>query len=815
MNSVKEQIKKPYWNSKLIPEDVSPGIRVLLITVLTICIIDILCDIFNIHPFMDLKYYWVNMTTTTSLCSGIIALALIFNLSGKQKMLRNFIPKMAGIFIIIISILAISINIRIMISGVKSDLADIPLFYFFIGEHQQMPWVYNLLFLDLGCILILMTSDAQRARNIAHIILIPAAMLSYFIPVSYLLGIYPLNDFKEISVALSTGIVLCLICYTLYYIRPDTWLMKVFTSKEAGGIMARKLMPALIILPIIIGWLKLSGERSELFKSEVGVVLGLIIYTTCFVLLVWMSARSVNKTSEKLNNEIEERKKADILLLENKARLERSQEIAHLGSWELDIVKNELLWSDEVYRIFGLTPGESGATYEAFLESVHPDDRDAVDNAFSSSVKENKNTYEIEHRIIRRGTGEIRFVCEKCQHFRDETGRIVRSIGMVHDITERKITENELKESKEKLNIALEGGNIGVWEWDLVTDEIILDKRMERMFELEAGSFGGTYRDFENLLNEDDILHFRNTISEALNKAAPFETIIRVKKENPETKYLNAKSIVQKDNSGALIKMTGVCFDISGLKKDTEQVLFDLNEELLRSNKELQQFAYIASHDLQEPLRMVSSFTQLLKMKYKDKLDSDAHEYIKFAVDGAKRMKTQIDDLLMLSRIQTRGKEFSEVDMQLVLERVVKILNPWIQEKKAVITGNLQVSIVGDEVQMVQLLQNLIGNSLKYSKKSPRIDISFKEEERSFLFRIKDNGIGMEPQYLERIFQIFQRLHSKDEYEGTGIGLAICKRIVERHKGKIWADSESGKGSSFYFTIPKKYKLENLLINQV
>ncbi len=233
--------------------------------------------------------------------------------------------------------------------------------------------------------------------------------------------------------------------------------------------------------------------------------------------------------------------------------------------------------------------------------------------------------------------------------------------------------------------------------------------------------------------------------------------------------------------------------------------LVNLVDELKRSNKELEQFAYVASHDLQEPLRMVSSFTQLLERQYKDKLDADADEYINYAVNGAKRMQLLINDLLAFSRVATRGEEFAEVDINEVLEQAIFDLEIAIEENNVIVTNDTMPIICADHSQMVQLFQNLIGNAIKYhSEKTPRINISAKEEEGEWVFLVSDNGIGIDPEYHERIFQIFQRLHEIHVYSGTGIGLAICKKIVERHGGCIWVDSEIGEGATFYFSIPKR-----------
>ena len=515
------------------------------------------------------------------------------------------------------------------------------------------------------------------------------------------------------------------------------------------------------------------------------------------------SVRETKKLTESLRRDIIEREKTEKMLADSKAHLERSQEIAHLGSWELDLVSNRLTWSNEVYRIFGLSPQEFKASYEAFLEAVHPDDRVAVNNAYSGSITENKNNYEIEHRIVRK-SGEIRFVHEKCDHFRNASGEIIRSVGMVHDITEYIKTEKKLKESGAKLSIALEIGNIGLWEWDLRTDALSIDKRLEKMFGLEPGTFNGSYTDFENLLNEEDIPHFKKTISNALNEDIPFETIFRVTTCNEGEKYINTKAIVEVDDSGDLEKITGVCFDITEMKRGAENVLFKLNEELLRSNKALEQFAYVASHDLQEPLRMVASFTQLLSLKYKDKLDDDARDYIRFAVEGAERMYEMINGLLAYSRIHTGDRELKEVDMNYVMEQVRKNLALQINKSKAFVSHERLPVILADEGQMIQLIQNLVSNAIKFSGGRPKIRISCSSGPRLSTFSVADKGIGIDPEYSEKIFKIFQRLMPKNEYEGTGIGLAICKIIVEGHGGKIWVESEPGKGSKFWFTLPKK-----------
>ena len=288
-------------------------------------------------------------------------------------------------------------------------------------------------------------------------------------------------------------------------------------------------------------------------------------------------------------------------------------------------------------------------------------------------------------------------------------------------------------------------------------------------------------------------------------KGLVFETVHRRKDGTTFPAEVSAREIKIEETDF----IQSIIRDISE-RKQAEAKLSQAMEELTRSNEELEKFAYVASHDLQEPLRMVSSFVQLLGKRYKGKLDQDADDFINFAVDGANRMQILITDLLAYSKVGRRGKEFKETSCEAVIDRAMSNLQEVVERSGAVVTRDLLPEVMGDGSQLTQLFQNLIGNAVKFCKdRTPRIHISAEGKKNEWVFAVRDNGIGIEPEYYERIFSIFQRLHGRQEYPGTGIGLSICRKVVERHGGRIWVESEPDQGSTFYFTIPAQRELKS------
>jgi signal transduction histidine kinase len=279
----------------------------------------------------------------------------------------------------------------------------------------------------------------------------------------------------------------------------------------------------------------------------------------------------------------------------------------------------------------------------------------------------------------------------------------------------------------------------------------------------------------------------------------------------PEPRYIQTLLAPVFDADGVVLGLQGAFWNVTAQKRAERQLfrtatdLRRLNDELARSNADLEHFASMASHDLQEPLRMVAGYTQLLQRRYQGRLDGDADDFIGFVVDGAERMQGLINDLLAYARVGMRSRPFQATSSRAALDRAVANLTTAIRESGAAVTCEHLPDVRADPTQLTQLFQNLVANAVKFRRGTPRIHVSVRCEQGDWVFSVQDNGIGIEEEYHERIFAIFQRLHTREEYAGSGVGLAICKKIVERHHGRIWVASEVGVGSVFHFTLPVEW----------
>jgi PAS domain S-box-containing protein len=370
----------------------------------------------------------------------------------------------------------------------------------------------------------------------------------------------------------------------------------------------------------------------------------------------------------------------------------------------------------------------------------------------------------------------------------DKEGEVVCR-AILSDISERKRMEGALQESEEKYRVLFKSFPLGITVADNSGRILEANVESERLLGLSQDEHQGRYVSGP----EWQIIRPDGSPMPAEEYAS-----VRALQENRLIKDVEM-GIVKPDETVTWINVTA-----TPLMDDRVVITYNDITELKRSNEELEQFAYVISHDLREPARMVKSYLELLESRYQGQLDEKADMFIYHAVDGAERMQEMINALLDLSRIGTRGEEPAPTDAEAVLDRTLNVLERAIEEAEADVTHDSLPTVMADKAQLAQVFQNLIANAIKFRRDDvpPHVHISAEREGDEWVFSVADNGIGIDPKQADRIFQIFQRLHTQEEYEGTGIGLALCKRIVERHGGRIWVESEVGEGSTFTFTLP-------------
>ncbi|MDZ7956931.1 MAG: PAS domain-containing protein [Aulosira sp. DedQUE10] len=555
------------------------------------------------------------------------------------------------------------------------------------------------------------------------------------------------------------------------------------------------------------------------------------------------------------------RKQAEEALQESEQRWQLALSGNNDGIWDWNAKTNEVFFSPRWKEMLGYKDHEIANHLDEWSTRVHPEDLDWVMQAFQEHFDKKTPYYVTEHRIKCKDSN-YKWILDRGQALWDSKGAVVRMVGSHTDIDDRKRVEEQLKQQNQrsqlfseiivKIRDSLEleeilqitvtevqkllqadrvlifrlwpdGSGMVVQEavlpgWPVVLRQKILDPcfpqdlvekyrqgRVSAITDVETAHIHIYHREFLERYGVK-----ANLVVPILVREGIWGLLIAHQCTGPREWNSNELDLLQQ-----LANQIGIAlWQAQLLEQETRQ-----RQELTRSNTELEQFAYIASHDLQEPLRMVTSYLQLLERRYKNQLDVSADEFIAYAVDGAVRMQTLINDLLNYSRVSTRGQPFKLVDCTAVLEKAIANLEVAIKESNAVITYDPLPEIMADTTQLAQVFQNLIGNAIKFCGEEPpeihiqaiRNTIQSETEnsqltplENEWLFSVRDRGIGVESQYAERIFVIFQRLHSRSKYPGTGIGLAICKKIIERHGGQIWMESEPGQGSIFYFTIPEQ-----------
>ena len=494
-----------------------------------------------------------------------------------------------------------------------------------------------------------------------------------------------------------------------------------------------------------------------------------------------------------IGTDITERKKAEKNIKDQAELLN----LTHEAIIVRDLNGKILFWNDGASEIYGWNKYETlGKTIHKLLQTIFPQHLNEI---MGRVIHTNQWNGELIHKT-RDGSQII--VSSRWTLKRDEKGNPVSILEINSDITNRKKAEEDLKRSETILQEATRLSKVGAYEWDIKNDKFTFSKEWMRIHGIKE-----KYLSSEELMtvsHPEDRAQVKKALDYALKDIKSYDIEHRIINQlSGEVRYIHAMGTVSKDEKCNPLKMYGVADDITESKL-AEIERENLIKDLKQTNEELRQFAYITSHDLQEPLRTMSSYAGLLKNRYEGKLDQDADDFIEFMVSGAARMKAMIQGLLDYSRVGTHGGEFKNFNMEDALNYAMSDLMAFINENNAKITHSELPVVYADENQITRVFQNLIENAIKFRKpnENPKIHVSAQKSDDEYVFSVSDNSIGMEPEYTDKIFEIFKRLHSIGEYEGAGIGLAIVKRIIDRHGGRVWVRSKLGKGSTFYFTIP-------------
>jgi PAS domain S-box-containing protein len=775
----------------------------------------------NIDVLKSILPNIISMKANTALCFILIGIALILLTQKKINTRTIRIVQICAVIISIIGLLTIIEYLFNINLGIDQILFKETVGAVLTINPGRMAVITAINFLLIGLGVLIINLNNKFRINIYQLFTLIAGIISLFSFLGYIYGSAISYSAIPTPMALNTSITFIIVILGLLFLHPDQGVMATLTSTSMGGVMARRLIPLTIILLIIIGLFHIIGEYLGFYNAATGVALIIIMGVIILSFLILNSATSINRIDL-------DRKKAE----------------------------EELKESEELYREFFDNPLNGYALCEILTDDTgNPEDfvylevnrafedftglkREDVINKKATEIfpyKEIAELIQIYGKVAVTGkSANFQYPIpslDKYYNISTFSPKNKQFIAFFTDITESKKADEALKESEEKLRTLVESLPVGISILDKDRNVIYDNPALERILDLtKEGLLKGKYAGREYVKSDMTEISLDELPSvKAFNEQKTAEDVeVGVIKEDNSIIWTNVSAIPLSFPDWRVLIVTSNITErkkaeeyTQKLLKNEKQLTAELqtsNEELMQiqheltktinklatSNEELEQFAYVASHDLQEPLRMVGSFTQLLEKRYKDQLDEDADDYIGFIVDGANRMKDLIDDLLAFSRLNTEAKEFELTELENALDDVLFNLEIVIEENNATIIRESLPSIRCDSSQIKQLFQNLIVNAIKFhSDKSPEINISSHDAGKEWLFGVSDNGIGIDVEHQKKIFDVFRRLHTRDEFEGTGIGLAICKRIVERHGGRIWVESEPGKGSTFYFTIPK------------
>ena len=498
-------------------------------------------------------------------------------------------------------------------------------------------------------------------------------------------------------------------------------------------------------------------------------------------------------------------------LSESEALLNTTQRLTKIGGWEFDVKTGKSFWTEELYRIHEIPTNPGIDHIKESLACYRPEDRQIISDAFQLACKQGES-YDLELPFTT-CTGKPLWVRTTAQPVYED-GKVVRLVGNLMDITERKQAEDALRLSSERLQLATRVASIGIWDWDIPKNKLVWDDSMYQLYGIRKGDFGEAYDAWISTIHPEDKAHTDGEIQAALRGEREYAPEFRIVRTDGTIRHIKAVSRTIKDRDGKPLRMIGTNIDITELKQaemsirmlnqELEQRVAERTAQLETAIYDLENFNYSASHDLRIPLRAVDGFSRILLDEYSGVLDAEGKRLLQVVRDNTKRMEQYIEDMLTFSSIGRMPASTSEIDMDALAHEVTEEFKTATAGRELVFKIDKLPFVFADKTMMHRVMANLIANAIKFTrpKSQALIEVGAKAGEGETVYYVRDNGVGFDMRYADKLFGVFQRLHGVEEFEGAGIGLAIVKRMVTRHGGRVWAEGKVNEGATIYFSIP-------------
>ncbi|WP_321289061.1 ATP-binding protein [uncultured Sunxiuqinia sp.] len=744
---------------------------------------------------------FVSMKFNTALCFLFSGLAVFIFSFSKEKYYK-YARLLAGLTSIIgvLTLLEYSFQINFGIDQMFVREAEGAVDTFSPG---RMAFNTAVGFLLVGISLIINDFRAWFATVASQLISLVVTFISMFSTLGYVLSIPELFRFPGFSgMALHTSVLFFTVSLGTLFLYPHKGVLSVIFMKNLGGYMSRRLLPLLMIIPFLYIWLQLEWITGGFFRSILALQLLSAGIIGVFIFMVWKIANRVGKLEEDYMKALEN-------ISEANERFTLAVKASDLGVWDWHIESDTIFWNKNMFAFYGIEEKGGEDIRKIWIDFFHPEDREEQQALAQDAVAYGRN-YEAEYRIIR-VDGSVRYLKNIGEVLRDQANEPYRITGITFDMTEQRQVQKELEENEKKYRYLFDENPVPIW---------IIDERDLTFLEVNSSAvkhYGYTEYEFHRMTykdirpKEDVDLLVRMLRTGDISK---HQGVWRHLKRNGEIMHVDVKG--HKINYSGKPARLVICNDVTLqkeaeikarlLSKELEERVKERTQELFESNKELESFAYSVSHDLRAPLRHVIGFAQKLErhLQYTGS-SSETDRLMTKIKDSATKLGQLIDELLTFSRLGRADVNKSQIRMEQIVHEVINDYT--IQYAKEKVDWNIQElpEIEADAVLLKSVYQNLINNSLKFSNKKEkiRIDVGYEENDKAYIFFVKDNGAGFSMEYADKLFGVFQRLHKSEDFSGTGIGLAIVRRIIKKHGGETWAEGQEGNGATFYFSVPK------------